>query len=115
MNKMISVKKLTSILALVILISGSAFAQSKKSNKQEKETVTFAVSMTCENCKKRIEKKIAYEKGVTDMYVDLGNKTVKVEYKKDKTSPEKLQTAIEELGYDVSIYENKNQEENKSK
>lgn len=93
----------------ILLIGGSTilYAQSKKDKKGEKETVTLDVSMTCENCKKRIEKNIAYEKGVTDMKVDLPTKTVTIEYRKDKTSIEKLIAAFEKLGYEASIHNNK--------
>lgn len=96
-------------LMLMLLVGGTVFAQDKKTDKKnEKETVLFDVSMHCENCKKRIEKTIAYEKGVTDMNVDLPNKTVMVEFKKDKTSVTKLQTALEKLGYDVSVHSETN-------
>lgn len=96
-------------LMLMLLVGGTVFAQDKKADKKnEKETVLFDVSMHCENCKKRIEKTIAYEKGVTDMNVDLPNKTVMVEFKKDKTSVTKLQTALEKLGYDVSVHSETN-------
>ena len=72
--------------------------------KSDKETVVFDVSMTCENCQKRIEKNIAFEKGVTDMKVDLASKTVQIEYKPSQTTVDKLQAAIVKLGYDVKIH-----------
>jgi copper chaperone CopZ len=78
-------------------------AQNKKDLKNDKETVVFNVSMSCENCQKRIEKNIAFEKGVTDMKVSLDDKTVEVEFKKSQTTVEKLQAAIEKLGYEVTI------------
>jgi len=83
-------------------------AQDKKKN--NKEEVTFDVAMTCENCKKRIEKNIAFEKGVTDMKVDLPEKTVTIQYNTEKTNPEKLMEAIEKLGYDVTAHQEENEE-----
>ena len=63
------------------------FAQAQKG----KNTVTFFVEeMECEHCKSKVEKNIAFEKGVTDLKCDLEQKTVEVTYKTDKTSPEKL-------------------------
>lgn len=102
--------KIFTIIA-VLLLGGSAvlFAQNKKEKKNEKENVVLDVSMTCENCKKRIEKNIAYEKGVTDMKVDLPTKTVAIQYQKDKTSIDKLIAAFEKLGYDASIHDNNKQ------
>lgn len=85
----------------MLLVSFTTKADNKK---DKKDQVTFDVSMTCENCKKRIEKNIAFEKGVTDMKVDLPNKTVFIEYKDGKTDIEKLQKAIEKLGYTVSVH-----------
>ena len=58
--------------------------------------------MTCENCQKRIEDNISFEKGVTALDVNLPQKTVTIEYRKDKTSPDKLKAAIRELGYTVT-------------
>lgn len=97
----------------ILLIGGSTilYAQNSKEKKGKKETVTLDVSMTCENCKKRIEKNIAYEKGVTDMKVDLPTKTVFIEYRKDKTSVEKLIEAFKKLGYEASVHNNKQHEE----
>lgn len=94
---------------LLLTFGGMMYAQDKKKD-SSKGKVVFDVSMTCENCKKRIEKNIAFEKGVTDMKVDLPAKTVEIEYKKDKTSVENLQKALEKLGYTVSIHNKEKQE-----
>lgn len=99
--------KLKVFLIAIILILGtglSLVAQNKKPVKNDKEKVTFDVSMTCENCQKKIEKNIAFEKGVTDMVVDLPNKTVTVEFRKDKTTVDNIQKALEKLGYEVKLH-----------
>lgn len=101
-----NIKIFSIVTILLLLVGGVVIAQDKKNKKDDKEVVVFDVSMHCDNCKKRIEKNIAYEKGVTDMNVDLPNKTVEVEFKKDKTSVEKIQEAIEKLGYEVSVHNN---------
>ena len=77
----------------------------------DKEKVVFDVSMTCENCQKRIENNIAFEKGVTDMKVDLAKKTVEIEFKKSQTTVEKLQAAIEKLGYEVKLHNSEQKKE----
>ncbi|WP_199318981.1 heavy-metal-associated domain-containing protein [Dysgonomonas sp. BGC7] len=92
-------------LVLILGVSATVFAQTKQKVNNEKETVLFDVSMTCENCQKRIEKNIAFEKGVTDMKVNLENKTVLIEFKKSQTTVAKLQAAIEKLGYTVKVHE----------
>lgn len=92
------------VIALVMMLGVGMTIQAQKP-KSDKETVVFDVSMTCENCQKRIEKNIAFEKGVTDMKVDLANKTVQIEYKPSQTTVEKLQAAIVKLGYEVKIHD----------
>lgn len=93
------------VMLCFTVLSLNTYAQDKKSKNSDKTEVTFDVSMTCDNCKKRIEKNIAFEKGVSDMKVDLPGKTVMVVYQANKTNQEKLQKAIEKLGYEVKVHE----------
>ena len=93
------------VMLCLASLSFSSYAQDKKDKNADKKEVTFDVSMTCDNCKKRIEKNIAFEKGVTDMQVDLPAKTVMVVYHANKTNQEKHQKAIEKLGYEVKVHE----------
>lgn len=72
--------------------------------KHKKETVTFLVSMTCENCQKRIESNIPYEKGVTDLKVDLPKKLVTIEYRADKTTAANLRAAIKDMGFTATPF-----------
>ncbi len=91
-------------LVLMLGVGTALTAQNKKDLKNDKETVVFDVSMTCESCQKRIEKNIAFEKGVTDMKISLDNKTVQIEFKKSQTTVEKLKAALEKLGYEVKLH-----------
>lgn len=97
------------LLATTLLLSLGINANAQKKD-DKKESVEFDVSMTCDNCKKRIERTVSFEKGVTDMSVDLPAKTVFIEYRKDKTDSDKLQKAIEKLGYTVTIHKEKKEE-----
>lgn len=99
--------RLISLMLLVCAMSVPAQAQSKK----KKEEVTFLVSMSCENCQKKIEKNIAYEKGVDDLTIDLENKTVTIQYNPKKTAPDKLKKALESLGFQVFLKEKEEAEE----
>lgn len=87
------------VSAFLMLTNFSMLAQ-KKNNKQK---IVYDVSMTCENCKKRIEKNISFEKGVKDLKVDLPSKTVTIEFQENKTDTTKLRKAIEKLGYEVFV------------
>lgn len=86
-----------------MLFLGLSYTVNAKDLKGDKKSeVTFLVSMTCENCQKRIENKMSFEKGVTNLDVNLPQKTVTIKYRKDKTSADKLKDAIRQLGYTVT-------------
>lgn len=95
--------KTRTIIMTAMLFLGLSYTVNAKDLKGDKKSeVTFLVSMTCENCQKRIENKMSFEKGVTDLDVNLPQKTVTIKYRKDKTSPDKLKNAIRQLGYTVT-------------
>ena len=87
--------KTKSILIAVlsfVLVAGT-FAKDKN------EKVVFSVDMDCPACQQKIEKNIAFEKGVKDLEVDLENDLVTVTYKSSKTDIAKLQKGFEKIGY----------------
>lgn len=89
-------------LATLFLSATNAFAA-----KNDRDTVTFNVPMKCHKCQAKIESNIAYEKGVTDLSVNLEEKKVTIVYKKKATDVEKLKAAFQKLGYEVSVVEEK--------
>lgn len=90
----------TKVLALLAaIVMGLSLTVSAKDTKSTNQTVTFLVSMHCESCQQRIENSLSFEKGVKSLKVNLPKKTVTIVYQSDKTSPEKLKTAIQKLGY----------------
>jgi len=91
---------LTTIL-MVFALSINLQAQTKKD--QSKKTVMFNVSMHCESCQRKIEKNIAYEKGVKDMAVKLEDKTVTIKFDTLKTNESKLIKAFNDLGYEANV------------
>ncbi len=66
---------------------------------QNKAEVTIQTSAECSMCKERIEKALAYEKGVYSSNLDLSTKKVHIVYNPKKTSPEKLRITLSKLGY----------------
>ena len=64
-------------------------------------TVQFKTSAVCDMCKARIEKSMAYEKGVQSATLDVPTKVLTVTYKTDKTTPAALRTAVQKTGYDA--------------
>ena len=93
-------KRILLIMLCSVFAFSTTFAQDAKKN--EKETVTFNVkNMSCDNCVKKIEKNIAFEKGVTDLKCELATKTAKVTYRTDKTSEKQLIAAFKKIGYEA--------------
>lgn len=87
-----------------------------KVNAQEKDglkEVTIWAAMHCESCKKKIEREIAFEKGVKSIDVNLKEKTVTIKYKADKNTDEKLAEAIKKLGYETKILKKEEKKESK--
>ncbi len=88
-------KLISAIFIASLFISASAFAQKKSAE------IKIMTSAQCEMCKTRIEKAMAYEKGVVKSNLDVASKELTVIYKPGKTSPEKIRLALNEIGYDA--------------
>lgn len=107
-------KNLLKTVAALILIQ-VAFAWSidvvgqekKHKSKNATETMNCWTSMSCEKCVAKIEKNIPFEKGVSALTIDLPTKMVTITYKPAKTSPEKLEKALQKLGYKTEIIPDK--------
>ena len=88
-------------IAAIMTLSAAASPEKVKKVKEVKE-VTFSVHLHCENCVKKVQENIAFEKGVKGLDVCQGHQTVTVKYDPAKTSEETLKAAIEKLGYPVN-------------
>ncbi|MDR2424630.1 MAG: cation transporter [Prevotellaceae bacterium] len=75
----------------------------KASKNAKTKVVTFNVNLHCGACKQKVEKNIAWEKGVKDMKVDLDSKTVKITYDPKKTTEDALKKAIEKLDFTCEV------------
>lgn len=85
------------ILLLLSLIAGiSSFAQ-----KNSPTVIKILTSAQCNMCKERIEKAMAYERGVKESVLDLDSKILTVSYLSNKTTPEKIKKAVAGVGYDA--------------
>ena len=69
--------------------------------KKGTETVQFKTSAVCDMCKNRLEKSMAYEKGVQAATLDVPSKVLTVTYNPTKTNAEALRTAVQKTGYDA--------------
>ena len=57
--------------------------------------------MTCANCARSVERRLAGTPGVAKSAVDLQAATARVEYDADVVKPEALASAVRALGYEV--------------
>lgn len=89
-------KKAMLMSALFLMIFGVGFAQKAKN-----ETIKIQTSGQCGMCKERIEKALAYEKGVKSAEYNDSTAVVTVIYNPEKSSPEKIRTTITKLGHDA--------------
>lgn len=89
-------------VAALMTLSGVAASPEKVKKVKEVKEVTFSVHLHCENCVKKVQENISFEKGVKGLDVCQGHQTVTVKYDPAKTSEETLKAAIEKLGYEVS-------------
>ncbi len=65
-------------------------------------TVRIGVSgMTCGNCVRTVERRLASTPGVAKAQVDLAAATATVAFDPDRVSADDLAAAIEKLGYQV--------------
>jgi copper chaperone CopZ len=65
------------------------------------EQVQFKTSAVCDMCKARLEKSLAYEKGVQAAHLDVPSKVLTVTYNPAKTTTAVLRTAVQKTGYDA--------------
>lgn len=83
-------------LFFALMLTGlSLSAQSKT------DTLRVLTSAQCGQCKDRIERMFAFEKGVVSSELDLESKMVTIVYKPAKTNAENLRKAINQVGYDA--------------
>jgi mercuric ion binding protein len=82
-------KRLIISIGLVFLFSNGCYSQDKKTVELKVKT-----SAVCGQCKDRIEKGMAYEKGIKDINLDVDTKIATVRYNPLKTTPAAIRVAI---------------------
>ncbi|RZK23649.1 MAG: copper chaperone [Hymenobacter sp.] len=96
--------------SLLTLLSASGFAAQAQTapvaaaataKTKGSEQMQFKTSAVCDMCKARLEKSLAYEKGVQAAHLDVPSKVLTVTYNPAKTTPTALRTAVQKTGYDA--------------
>jgi copper chaperone CopZ len=89
----------STLLILVFILSPNVIKAQK--NKEQK-TVKLQTSAHSENCKAKIEKTLAYEKGIVKSELDRETQILTVTYKPNKTDVEKIIKVIANLGHEAT-------------
>ena len=92
-------KSLTTLIIITLFATSSTNVMAQKTKKTE--TIVIKTSTQCGMCKERVEKAMAYEKGVIKSNLDVEKAEFTITYKPTKTSPEKIRKSISNLGYDA--------------
>ncbi|MBI5218291.1 MAG: heavy-metal-associated domain-containing protein [Bacteroidia bacterium] len=87
------------VLIAIIFIAVNANSSAQEQKKTDE--IKIKTSAVCSMCKERIEKALAFEKGVKDVTLDVKTKICTIKYKPAKTNPENLRLSITKLGYDA--------------
>lgn len=83
----------------------SVSSQIFKKSKAEIKEVIFHTHLHCNNCVKKVQENISFEKGVKGLEVSLEKQTIFVKYDAAKTSVETLKAAIQKLNVPVESVE----------
>lgn len=90
------------IIAVLFMMNTAVLIARPQEPKNDKfETVSIKTSAVCGMCKDRLEKNIAFEKGVRSVSLDDETKVLTIEYRTGKNDKERLKKAISRLGYDA--------------
>jgi copper chaperone CopZ len=80
----------------------NAMAQKKQ---VELKTTVFQTDVDCENCAKKVDNSIPYQKGVKEVKVDVSTQTVTVTYDVAKTNDEALLKAFKKVKVNAEVKE----------
>ena len=94
-------KKLVTLLVAFACITSMGFAQKPKKAEKKKETVEIRLDEMCQSCVNKIEKYIAFEKGITALDINQKNRSVNVTYWANRTDTTKLKKAFTKVKMNV--------------
>lgn len=94
------VLKTIAVIFLSFSVLNSVNAQDIKKDQNEK-TVKLQTSAHTDNCKAKIEKTLAYEKGIIESELNQESQILTVKYNAKKTEVKKIIKVIEGLGHEA--------------
>jgi periplasmic mercuric ion binding protein len=92
--------RLTFLTAVAAFLT-TGFALTATAGEDPLKEVKIKTSAVCEMCKSRIERNLAFEKGVKVAILDVDTKVATIKYNPKKTDINKLKAVIVRTGYDA--------------
>lgn len=90
--------------SIILLLTGMIFSTGIFSQEAAPAKITvikIKTSAQCGMCKDRLERAMAFEKGVVSSELNLEDKVLTVKYKPSRTTPDKIRKAISAVGHDA--------------
>ena len=97
-------KKIIMLCLMAVIGFSLSDAMAQKKQTQLKTTI-FQTDVDCENCAKKIDNSIPYQKGVKEVKVDVPTQTVTVTYDETKTNDEALLKAFKKVKVNAEVKE----------
>ncbi len=97
-------KKIIMLCLMAVIGFGVTGAMAQKKQVDLKTTV-FQTDVDCENCAKKVDNSIPYQKGVKEVKVDVSTQTVTVTYDTSKTNDETLVKAFKKVKVNAEVKE----------
>ena len=97
-------KKIFMLCLVAVIGFGVSDAMAQKKQVELKTTV-FQTDVDCENCAKKVDNSIPYQKGVKEVKVDVSTQTVTVTYDTSKTNDETLVKAFKKVKVNAEVKE----------
>lgn len=94
-------KKIIALFTVIALSTGMGFAQKQQKKEKKQEVVEFRLNEMCQNCVRKINDYVAFEKGVTGLDFDTENQSVQIRYRADRTDTVKLRKAFDAIKLDI--------------
>ncbi len=95
-------KKIIMLCLMAVIGFGVTGAVAQKKQVDLKTTV-FQTDVDCENCAKKVDNSIPYQKGVKEVKVDVSTQTVTVTYDTSKTNDEALVKAFKKVKVNAEV------------
>ena len=95
-------KKIIMLCLVAVIGFGVSDAMAQKKQVELKTTV-FQTDVDCENCAKKVDNSIPYQKGVKEVKVDVSTQTVTVTYDTSKTNDEALVKAFKKVKVNAEV------------